>query len=85
MDEITVVIHGDTWKLVDIQEDIDWCKAQDWSSATYTRNGDHHHCSICWWTLNVSADPAIGNGYVTGTNSRVWLCTECFDQFIILL
>jgi len=26
----TVKIHGDDWKLSDIQDEIDWCKKQSW-------------------------------------------------------
>ena len=78
----SVVIHGDTWQLADIAEDVAWRKEQPWQPSPYTKTGDHHHCSVCWWTLEVSDDPAVGQGYVTGANHQIWLCSECHDKFV---
>ena len=40
---------------------------------------DHDHCQICWWDLFESPDEAHSIGY---TDSRGWLCSECYDQFV---
>jgi hypothetical protein len=80
MEEHTVEIHGDIWKIADIQDDIAWCKEQTWTPSTYSKDGDHDHCSICWWALTVSDDPNVGRGYITG--KKRWLCSECYDKFI---
>ncbi|CAA0117553.1 hypothetical protein [Zhongshania aliphaticivorans] len=32
----TVLIHGDEWKLEDIQEEISWCREQSWIKQKFT-------------------------------------------------
>lgn len=80
--ESSVIIHGDTWKLADIADEVAWCKEQLWAPSAYAKIGDHGHCSICWWTLAISDDPSVGQGYVTGSKNRIWLCSECYGKFI---
>jgi hypothetical protein len=80
----SVVIHGNTWKLADISEDIAWCKGLSWQSSRYIKIGDHNHCSICWWTMMVSDDPSVGQGHVADINHFIWLCSECYDKFIAI-
>jgi len=80
MEEQVVVIHGEPWKLADIREDVAWCKEQVWSLTTYGKPVDHDHCSICWWSLAVSEDPDVGEGYFTEGNR--WLCRECHGLFV---
>ena len=41
---------------------------------------NHDHCAICWWTLHETDEPENGVGYCNGAN--VWICSECFHQFI---
>jgi len=79
MNEI-IKIHGDDWKLSDVQEDIDWCVSQQWTLQKYAKTGDHAHCSVCWWTIGVSEDPDMGEAYWTQSNH--WLCKECHSKFI---
>ena len=83
--EDSVAIHGNTWKLADIAEDVALCKGLSWQPSHYTKAGDHSHCAICWWSLTVSDDPTIGQGYVSGTNHLIWLCSECYGKFIAII
>lgn len=75
-----VFIRGKEWKVDDIADDVAWCRSQEWALSRYTKVGDHGHCSICWWTLSVSDDPGVGEGYLSGRQR--WLCKECYVQFI---
>jgi len=75
-----IEIHGDKWKLKDIQEELDWCKNQKWELKTYTKKDDHEHCRICFWTIGISDDPEIGQAYWNQGNH--WLCQECYKKFI---
>lgn len=45
-----------------------------------TDGWNHDHCAICWWTLYATDDPANGIGY--HNQNYVWICSECFQQFI---
>ena len=40
----------------------------------------HDHCAICWWTLHKTDIEDEKTGY--RNESNVWLCAECFRQFI---
>ena len=80
MEELTVEIRGENWKLADIREDIDWCKSRTWRLEVYDEVGEHTHCLIFSWTLMPSADLEVGRGYRSGPNS--WLCSECHGKFI---
>ena len=76
----TVEIHGDSWKLADIEADIDWCKKQIWELKSYQVPNDHAHCSICWWSIVIPANPEIGIAYCSSETK--WICQECFHKFI---
>lgn len=75
-----VKIHGDEWKLSDIQENVDWCKEQQWRLMKYDNPNDHEHCLICYWTIFKSENCEDGFGYYYGGST--WLCTECYAKFI---
>jgi len=74
-----VNIHGKTWKLADIKDEIAWCAEQSWELVTYSNPNDHEHCAVCYWTIGVSTDPLIGIAYRTKGNH--WLCQECHTKF----
>jgi hypothetical protein len=78
----TVEIHGDTWRYADIQEDVEWCRTREWKPAKYRTSGEHSHCQVCWWSLRVSDDPDVAEGYVSSGKVSLWLCSECFAQFV---
>jgi hypothetical protein len=78
-----VIIHGSEWELEDIQEDVDWCSKQPWTLKRYTKEKDHAHCSVCWWTIAVSENPDIGEAFWTEHGNR-WLCKECHQRFMNL-
>jgi hypothetical protein len=80
MKDEAVLIHSSSWKLADIQGDVDWCRQQTWSFTNYTKAKDHDHCSTCWWALALSSDIDVGQGYVNDNNR--WLCRECYGKFI---
>lgn len=86
MENETVIIHGDKWKLVDIIDEIEFCRKQNWvsrvwtSSMAYGKTVTHDHCSICWWTLGNSNKVEENTGYFNG--KRLWLCSECYEKFI---
>lgn len=40
----------------------------------------HDHCPICWWALHETDNEDEGEGYCNQDN--VWLCSECYCQFI---
>ncbi len=77
-----VKIHGTEWRYADVAEEIEWCRNRTWIQATYDRPDDHSHCQICWWTLARSDARDTGEGYVSEGKLNVWLCTECYEQFI---
>ena len=53
----------------------------DPTKYTLIKNGwNHDHCSICWWTLHESDNPAEATGWKDDQNN--WLCNECHQQFI---
>ncbi|MCI5142677.1 MAG: hypothetical protein D3909_13340 [Candidatus Electrothrix sp. ATG1] len=33
--EDTVLIHGEHWKVIDIKEEVEWCRKQKWEKATF--------------------------------------------------
>lgn len=88
----TVEIHGDTWQVEHIREDVESCRQHhDWQHAAWfpgrhaaasptSQLRDHDHCQVCWWTLALSEDPRISTGWTRG--GRVWLCCECYERFI---
>jgi len=80
VEEETVLIRGETWKLDDIREEVAWCRNRAWEFATYSNAGEHSHCSICSWTLMPSPVSAKGQGYRSGPNT--WLCQDCYAQFV---
>jgi hypothetical protein len=75
-----VLIRGEEWKVADIADDVTWCRTLSWTPARYSKEGDHSHCSICSWTLAVSHDPNVGEGFLSGRHR--WLCAECYEQFV---
>ena len=78
-----VTIHGDQWKVEDIQEPVEWAKGESWEKVSWSsveHNDDHGHCQVCWWTLFDSEVLENGEGYISGKHN--WLCTECYEQFI---
>ena len=79
MSEI-VEIHGDQWKLSDIQENIEWGKQQSWEYKKYDNPSDHEHCLICYWTIFEAEGRSEGYGYFF--EGSIWLCTECYGKFI---
>jgi hypothetical protein len=40
---------------------------------------DHEHCALCWQKISGIAG-ANQSGY---TDGRDWLCTDCYEKFII--
>jgi hypothetical protein len=75
-----VLIRGEEWKVADIADDVAWCRTLEWVPSRYTTVGEHSHCSICWWTLAVSNDPNVSEGFLSG--QLRWLCSECHAQFV---
>lgn len=82
----TFTIHGDEWKWKDICDEVEWCRTLTWeckhwaaAQRAHTTN-THDHCRICWWTLGDSPESAVGIGYHAGRD--IWLCSECYEQFI---
>lgn len=75
-----VLIHGEAWKVDDIAKEVAWCRSVEWVLSSYANGDDHGHCSICWWTLAVSDDPEVGEGFVSGRHR--WLCKECHEKFV---
>jgi len=80
MEESTVEIRGDAWRLNDVRAEIDWCKSRAWKAATFLDAGQHAHCLICSWSIMPSDDPTVGQGYVSGPHS--WLCGVCYGKFV---
>ena len=76
----TVEIHGEQWKLEDIQENIEWAKSQHWSHKKYENTEGHEHCLICYWTIFSSENPDDSSAYHFGGST--WLCNECYTKFI---
>ena len=76
----TVEIHGDLWKLEDIQDDIEWAKSQRWLFKRYENADDHEHCLICYWTIQSSGNLDESTGYYFGGST--WLCNECYIKFV---
>jgi len=75
-----VEIHGDKWKLKDIENNVEWSKQQVWQFKKYDNNNDHDHCLICMWTIFVTDDHNSGEAYFHGGST--WLCKECYNKFI---
>lgn len=75
-----VEIHGEQWKLDDIQESVEWIKKQNWHFKKYDKLNDHDHCLICYWTIHSSDNSEDGSGYFYGGST--WLCTECYSKFV---
>jgi hypothetical protein len=75
-----VLIRGEEWKVADIADDVAWCRTLEWVPSRYTTVGEHSHCSICWWTLAVSNDRNVSEGFLSG--QLRWLCGECHAQFV---
>lgn len=75
-----VLIHGRKWKLEDIQDNIDWAKQQNWVFKKYSKQDEHDHCLICFWTIFHTVDEESGFGYYYGGST--WLCNECYKQFL---
>ena len=75
-----IEIHGQQWKLSDIQEDIEWSKKQKWEHKKYEKTNDHDHCIICCWTIFDSENEIDGFGYFL--RGSTWLCTECYNKFL---
>jgi len=75
-----IEIHGDQWKLADIQENVEWSKKQVWGGKKYENPNDHEHCLICCWTIFKSETYEDGYGYNCGDSN--WLCTECYGKLV---
>jgi hypothetical protein len=56
--------------------------AEDSANFTLVKGGwKKDHCAICRWELFESNDDLQhGTGY---TNGREWLCTECYEKFLL--
>jgi hypothetical protein len=40
---------------------------------------DHEHCTLCWQKISLRSGDCQ-SGY---TDGKSWLCTECYEKFII--
>ena len=81
----TVILHGYTWKLSDISENIDraktkYWKKKSWKAPKYEDSTDDN-CEICLWDLFESDDPEHGVGYYEDELGG-WICEECFEKLV---
>lgn len=83
-----IIIHGDAWDRAYIEDQVAWCRTQEWHWKDWTpsmadpdaRISPHDHCMICQWVLFDSPKPEDRIGYHDG--SSTWICTKCYERFI---
>jgi Zn-finger protein len=86
--ELTVILHGDRWRLADVEKNVAWAKTVKWTKSKWLPRAEqiqkddrHDHCQICWWALYFTEKEEEGTGYKDEA-SRLWLCLECYDLFV---
>ena len=75
-----IKIHGEEWKVADIQDNVDWTRQHEWHFKEYDNPEDHAHCLICYWTIFASRNREESTGYFYGGST--WLCNECYSKFV---
>ena len=81
----SVNLHGYTWKLSDIEENIRRAKTKAWVkknlAAPEHEDWNDDNCEICLWDLYESDNPEHGVGYYEDELGG-WICEECFEKLV---